>query len=176
MKSWENDFRYDWVSVTLHSLNSGFEVIRNKEDQQPWFDGIWQMEYAENIFGLAFVAAQAYILGSVEDVNKIRESAGKERIEKNKYYSDDPQSLPNGISRISLINSAANYYKHHDEWDKWPTNGTTKILKDAGILETTEFPLYEVATRLLHKGEYENMENLLAIISEWREHILSKYI
>ncbi len=82
MHLYEIDFRYDWVSVILHSLNSGFEAIRNKAEQQPWFDGIWQMENAESIFGLAFVAAQTYILGSVEDVNKIRESAGKERIEK----------------------------------------------------------------------------------------------
>ncbi len=80
------------------------------------------------------------------------------------------------MSRISLINSAANYYKHHDEWDEWPTNGTTRILRDAGILETTDFPLYEVVKRLLQKGEYDNLENLLAIISAWREYILSKYV
>src|SRR2546421_13036673 len=117
----EIDFRYDWVSLTLHALKSGFESIKETEKREPWFDGLWQLEHAESIFGVAFVAAQAYILGTVEDINHIREGKGMARLKKINYYFDDPVTLSNGASRILLINSMANYYKHHDEWgNTWP--------------------------------------------------------
>jgi hypothetical protein len=108
-------------------------------------------------------------------VNKIRESNGKSKKGKIEYYSDDPNPLPSGVSRILLINSIANYYKHHDEWDTWPTNLTGTTLAIVGINESTEFPCYEVAKTLWDESDIENLDNLTLIISEWREYILSKY-
>lgn len=175
MHTSEIDFRFDWVATTIHALESGFANIREKEDAELWFDGIWQLEHADNILGIAFVAAQAYILGTVEDVNTIREDAGKKRMDKIDYYSDVPELLSSEASQILLINSIANYYKHHDEWDKWPTNFTGKTLAQVGIVESTEFPCYVAATKLWNENELENLENLLMIISKWREYILSKY-
>lgn len=171
----EIDFRYDWVSLTLDALESGFKSIREKADAESWFDGIWQLEHAESILGIAFVAAQAYILGTVEDVNKMRESNGKSRIDKIDYYSDAPNLLPSEVSPILFINSIANYYKHHDEWGKWPTNLTGRTLAHIGIVESTEFPCYVAATKLWDENKIEKLENLLTIISAWREYILSKY-
>jgi hypothetical protein len=177
MTSWrEWDFRHDWVSVTLDALETGFARIQEMGEELDWFDGLWQLEHAESIMGIAFVTAQAYILGAVEDVNDIREGSGKTKLRKIEYYSDDPNPLSNGVSRILLINSIANYYKHHDEWGKtWKENATTKNLSQIGIVETTEFPCHVAATELWGDKGCENLENLLTIISEWREHILSKY-
>lgn len=171
----EFDFRYNWISLILHALESGFTGIRETADAEPWFDGLWQMEQAESILGIAFVAAQTYITGTVEDINEIRESKGKSTINKLDYYSDAPQLVPSGVSPILLANSIANYYKHHDEWDKWPANLTGETLGKVGIGEGTEFPCYVAATKLWAENEIENLKNLLAIISEWREYILSKY-
>ena len=171
----EIDFRYDWVSLTLHALRSGFESIREKANDESWFDGLWQLEHGENILGVAFVAAQAYMLGTVDDINKIRASNGRPSVGKINYYSDDPKPLPGGVSRILLINSVANYYKHHDEWTGWPANLTGQTLADAGITESTEFPCYEAATKLWDPNDVENLDNLLSIISAWREHIISTY-
>jgi hypothetical protein len=171
----EVDFRYDWVSLTLHALKTGFESVREKAGENEWFDGLWQLEHVESILGIVFVAVQAYILGTVEDVNKIRESNGKGKKGKIEYYSDDDEPLPSGVSRILLINSIANYYKHHDEWDTWPTNLTVRTLAGVGITESTEFPCYEAAKNLWDENDIENLGNLLSIISEWRKYILSKY-
>ena len=175
MNAYEFDFRYDWVSVTLYALKSAIDSVLKKGEDEPWFDGLWQMEHAESILGISYVAAQAYIVGAVEDVNRVRDSVGKNRLDKIYYYSDDPQPLPNGVSRILLINSLANYYKHHDEWDKWPTNFTTKTLADVGIVEGVEFPCCEASTKLGNEKQSDTLMNLLSIISEWRKHILSKY-
>ena len=177
MTNWkEFDFRQNWVSLTLDALKTGFVRIEEMGEEMPWFDGLWQFEHAESIFGIAFITAQTYISGTVEDVNSIRRSVGKSAIKRINYYDDDKFPLSNGVSRILLINAIANYYKHHDEWEKtWKKNLTTLTLYDAGIDEKTEFPCYEASTMLSSGKASENLENLLTIISEWREYILSKY-
>ncbi len=71
------DFRIDWVTTVLDSLESAFQPIGERGSDQPWFDGLFQMEHAEAVFGVAFVIAQAYILGTSQDVNGIRKSAKK---------------------------------------------------------------------------------------------------
>jgi len=175
MHTAEIDFRYDWVSLTFHALESGFTSIRKKADAEPWFDGLWQLEHAEAILGIAFVVAQTYILGTVDDLNEIRKSEGKSQMDKVNCYSDSPKKLPSGVSPILLINSIANYYKHHDEWDRWPTNLTGETLCNVGIGEGTEFPCYVAATKLWAEKKIDNLKNLLTLISEWRKYILSKY-
>jgi len=174
----EIDFRYHWVSLALNALRSGFTDIQKKADTEPWFDGLCQHEYAESILGIAFIIAQTYILGTVGDVNRIRKSSGKSQKGKIDYYSDVPKSLCNGVSQILLINSIADYHKHHDEWDGWGkgrSKPTTQILAGIGIVESTEFPCYVAATKLWDENEIENLGNLLTLIREWREYILSKY-
>jgi hypothetical protein len=171
----EFDFRYEWVGEILLALETGFVRIHERVKAKPWFDGIWQLEYAESILGIAFVAAQAYILGVVEDANRIRERKGKNRIDKIDYYSDVPKPLSSGISQILLINSIANYYKHHDEWDKWPNNLTGRTLTQVGIVDITDFPCNTAATILWGDTKIDSLKNILTLISEWREYILSKY-
>lgn len=180
----EMDFRHAWISVTLRALKSGFKITDKIAKANPWFDGTWQLEHAENILGIAFVTAQTYILGTVEDLNMIRKHSGKSRIDKRQYYSCFPKLLSNKISPILLINSIANYYKHRDEWteggwaQEWailPQNKeTVKTLKQVGIGSATEFPCYVAATKLWGAKNIENLECLLEIISEWRKHVLSR--
>lgn len=177
MANWkEIDYRHDWVSLTLNALKTGFASIKEMADEMPWFDGLWQLEHAESIFGIAFITAQTYILGTVEDINDIRKSASKSEIGKIDYYKDDKCPLSNGVSRILLINAIANYYKHHDEWENpWKKNSTVQTLNDVGISESTEFPCNEVAAILSNGKTTDDLDNLLTIISEWREYILTKY-
>lgn len=175
MNLYEADFRHDWVCLTLRALKTGFESVRQKANENEWFDGQWQLEYAESILGIAFVTAQAYILGTVEDLNDVRMGNGKEAKNKIEYYSDDCEPLPNGLSRILLINSIANYYKHHDEWDSWPTNTTGNTLTNVGINENTEFPCYQAAKTLWGESGIENLDQLLLIASDWRKYLLPKY-
>jgi hypothetical protein len=171
----EFDFRYDWTSVILDALESGFKIVQQKADAEPWLDGLWQMEHAEGVLGIAFIVAQAYILGTVEDLNRIRESEKKSSVSKIDIYSDVPQLLSNNVSSILLINSIANYYKHHDEWDSWPTNLTGEVLGNVGIRKGTEFPCHVAAAKLWGENEIGNLKTLLEIISKWREYILAKY-
>ena len=133
------------------------------------------MEYVETVFGIAFVLAQTYITGTVADINKLRELRGEKSVDKIHCYSDSLWYLPDDTSPILLINSIANYFKHYEEWDKWPENWTVETLHRVGIGENTEFPCYVAATKLWNENEIKNLHHLLTIISEWRKHVLLKY-
>lgn len=169
------DYRYDWVATTLNGLESAFSRIQEYADENPWFDGLWQLEYYEPVFGIAFVLAQTYIVGTVADINKSRGFRKEKSINKLVCYSDSLLDLPGGTSPILLINSIANYFKHYEEWDKWPSNPTTETLHRVGIGEDTEFPCYVAATILWNEDEIGNLHNLLTIISKWRKHVVLKY-
>ena len=173
----EIDFRGDWVSVVFSALESGFNEIQEMAKELDWFDAGFQLEHAESIFSIVFITAQTYIVGVVEDINKICESNGKAKLNKIDCYNDDSSPLGSRISRILLINAVANYCKHHDEWGKtWNRNLTVNTLSAVGITENTEFPCYEAAAKLFGDDKMWNFENLLVLISNWRKYILSKYI
>jgi hypothetical protein len=179
MASWrEIDFRYDWVYSVLSALKSGFDEIEKRGQEQEWFDGLWQLESSEVIFGIALVTVQTYIEGTAADIIKMRKSSGKPKIALPEYYEDDPNPLPSGINRVKLIRQAANYHKHHDLWNEndWgKRNNDTDLLKSIGINEKTEFPCYETTRILLGDDNSTKLEKLLLIASEWREHVISKY-
>jgi len=170
------DFRIHWVATVLDSLESAFTRIEQKGRDQPWFDGDFQMEHAEAVFGVSFVTAQAYILGTTEDINRIRQSAGKERLTKIRLYSDAAHCGATNTSTILLINQIANYYKHHDEWGStWPNNRTTTVLADVGIDSNTEFPCCRAAVILFGEDRAWQFRRLRKMLEHWRQHLVSRY-
>jgi len=175
------DYRYDWLATTLKGLAESFGEIRRLADQHEWFDGLWQREYAEPIVGMAFVASQTYIVGVVADLGRAKGKCANDLsqfVKDNKigYYTIDPHPTADRHSRILLINAAANYYKHHDEWDGWKTNMTTRQLEAAGIKEDTEFPCLVTAEILFADRNFTNLSALLSIASEWRGHLINKQL
>src|SRR5437868_7716627 len=169
MNIYEVDFRFSWISSIIESLEYGLSNIEERANEGDWFDGLWELEYAESIYGIAFVAAQTYILGTTQDINRIRQGAGKSTLNKLTLYSDDLQLLKKQGSRIRLINAIANYHKHQDEWTGWPQNNTTKDLACVGIDQSTPFPCQQAAIILWGQQESGKLKDLLGIISEWRE-------
>jgi hypothetical protein len=175
MNIYEVDFRFSWISSIIESLEYGLSNIEQRVNGGDWFDGLWELEHAESIYGIAFVVAQTYILGTTQDINRIRQGAGKSPLDKLTLYSYDLRPLNKQVSRIRLINAIANYHKHKDEWTSWPQNNTTRDLAAAGIDATIEFPCQQSAVMLWDEQENGSLKNLMAIISEWRRHILDKY-
>lgn len=175
------DYRYSWLSTILTGLKAGFDEIDALSKQHDWFDGLWQCEYAEPIVGVAFVAAQAYLVGVVADLGRSEPPKGKPledyvRGKKRGFYKDDPKPLSNGPSRIILINATANYYKHQDEWHGWdPANRTVRDLIEAGICENREFPCLQAAELLFDNQDCTKLDTILAIVTEWREHVVNKH-
>ena len=79
------------------------------------------------------------------------------------------------MTRIQLINAAANYFKHHGEWAGWPTGGQgaadRRILRSVGITEKTGCPCVAAVEKLC--GTSWKLVVLHQILKEWRGHLFS---
>jgi hypothetical protein len=169
----EIDWRIELLQDVIIGINTGLAAIQERLDTEEWFDGIHAREHAEPLFGLVFVAAQTYAIGTVSDLNSVRMSRRKPKKEKLYCYACDTVSLKGGVTRIQLINASANYFKHHDEWSRWPTRGKgaydTKTLGRVGIDEKTEFPCIDAIELLC--GSNWDLIALYQILKEWRAHL-----
>ncbi|MEF9672546.1 hypothetical protein QNM99_10605 [Pseudomonas sp. PCH446] len=105
------------------------------------FDGTTSLEYAEYFNGAVLVACQAYVVGTVADINKMRVELGKSRLKKLDLYRQNSRVI-NGYTQVEFINALANFFKHNEEWESWPSNETTKALQAFGIVESTAFHLH----------------------------------
>ncbi|MDH5667404.1 MAG: hypothetical protein OEY86_05265 [Nitrospira sp.] len=176
MHSREFDWRIEPLRDILSGLAAGLAAIQERIDSEDGFDGISAREHVEPLFGLALVAAQTYALGTVSDLNAVRISRRVLEVKKLECYGCDTIRLKGGVTRIELINASANYFKHHDEWTRWPTGNDlgahdAKTLNRVGITETTESSCI-AAVDLLCGTSWE----LIAfpqILQEWRAHLFS---
>jgi hypothetical protein len=134
------------------------------------------IEVVELLIGSAFVLGQAAIAQAISLVKKTHEDAGKppwipaERIEIMKTAA--PVHAGTGLSKIVIINAAANYHKHRYEWaDDWsgPPNSKTTIdiVLKLGLGRNGDHNL-ERALRVLEISPAD-MTPLSGIIGEWRE-------
>lgn len=179
----EIDTRIGPLHHVIVGIDAGLSAIHELLESEEGFDGISAREHAEPLFGVGFVAAQTYALGTVSDLNSVRMRHCKPEF----YYEHDTITLKQGVTRIQLINASANYFKHHDDWpDPWPTSITAKtkmghlIAKNVdtlglvGITEKTEFPCID-AVDLLCGTSWEWIV-LHQILKEWRVHLFSTFL
>ena len=167
----EIDWRIDPLYAVIVGIDAGLASIGARIDREPGFDGLTASEHAEPLFGLGFVAAQTYALGTVSDLNRIRNSRGKPALKNFECYKCDPITLIGKVTRIEVICATANYFKHHDEWPGWPANETTKTLSRVGITQTSGFPCSE-ATELFCGKSWEFVV-VHQVVKEWRVHVLN---
>ena len=172
MIKYEIDRRITPLHAVFVGIEAGLKAIEEQIDKEPGFDGLTAVEHANPLLGLAFVAAQTYVLGACTDLNRLRELHGYEKeLKHDQCRASDPVTVRPGVNRIQLIHAIANYFKHHDQWPNPRSKKDRKVLCHVGITETTEFPCVE-ATRLLC-GESWDMMVLYHIVKEWRAHIFS---
>lgn len=172
----EIDWRIEPLQDVIAGLGAGLASIHERLDAEEGFDGLSVAEHVEPLLGLGFVAAQSYALGTVSDLNSVRTSRGKPKKDKLDCYACDTTRLMGGLTRIQLINASANYFKHHDEWVRWPTGNDrgahdTKALASVGITEKTEFPCIDAAALLC--GTRWELIVLHRILQDWRVHLFN---
>ena len=152
-------------------IKAGVQAVFRRNKEQPWFDGLWMNEYGEVLHGALLVAAQAYCVGAVVDVNEISEGKGLEAVNKIAAYHAH-SIVRNERSVVELVNAAANCFKHRDEWgDNWPDNETTRALIAYSITADTEFPVNEAIVIITTELGYPRLSDLL---SEWRGGLILK--
>jgi hypothetical protein len=180
----EFDRRIDPLHHVIVGIGAGLAEIQRQMDDKEWFDGLHAREEAEPLLGLGFVAFQTYAVGTVSDLNQIRRGRDSGKLTLKDCYACDPVKMKGVVTRLELIHSTANYFKHHDQWPKpWPTSSTAKTRMErliaenvntlgvVGITEKTEFPCIDAVDLLC--GTSWELIVLHQILKEWRAHLFS---
>ncbi|EHA1127913.1 hypothetical protein FG475_23295 [Vibrio navarrensis] len=151
------------------TIQAGIAKLFERNRTEPWFDGLWMNEYGEVLYGSLLVSAQAYCVGSLRDINEIRVSLGLNKLTKEKAYKTHRVKVQ-GYSLIELVNCAANYFKHRDEWiDTWPENYTTRVLTAFSM--DCEFLINEIQGFIDSEYGYKALSDL---VSEWRSDLIEQ--
>ncbi len=163
------DYRAVSLNIIINGLNDAIKVLGNQIDEIHWYDGDWFMEESEPIYGLAFIAFQNYINGSINDFKG--ELKNKEELYKLSQNSDNYSK-----SRIELIIGLANYSKHKDEGT--PYKGTKEILdyfklNYENISFLDESPVFQGLPILDKDWDLLKIRDL---VTEWRKSLMSQSI
>lgn len=169
----------DWRIGPLQDVMAGIEVglnrIQARMDNVEWFDVDQALEHSVWLLGVAFVAAQAYIEGTVGDAWRIRNGKDHVRSDASKEFTrechSDDTALAPGVTRIEFINAVANHFKHLES-PRGLDEHVWGVLRTAGITEKTEYPCAR-ATELLC-GEKWRLRALCDIVREWRARVVPK--
>ena len=109
----EIDWRQGSVREILSALSQG--LCANSQAFDDGRDVDDAIEYEDDLCGIAFVTAQAYITRVVADVNHLR--GAHSPINKHEMVkSGNPIVADTKLTRMQLCDTMANYYKHRDEW------------------------------------------------------------
>lgn len=161
------DYRAVSLNMTIKGLTETITVLKNQINEIHYYDKDWFMEESEPIYGLAFIAFQNYIKGSINDfADSLKE--------KESYYKLEQNSNEGNRSKIELIIGLANYAKHKDQGATH--KGTKDILdyfklnyNDVTYLDNS--PIFQ-GLRLLN--EDWDLFKIKDYVTEWREFIWSR--
>lgn len=183
------DEELNFLKLSLNTIEPIFKIkddeikkmIREKEDVLS--SGL--CEQAEFIVGLAFTICQKYITGTL----------GWIRVEKESALKIGPLFSEN-LTYAQIVNAAANYWKHRDEWDpisfgEADENDFSSVtLRDASKLSTQAHRTIKILQQVTKWSDYtcvnvlyeltKKTENslflLIPILQQWRAELLDFYI
>lgn len=157
-----NDYRAESIKIIIKGLENAIEVLKKRVEKEDYYDIDFFMEDSEPIYGLAFIAFQNYINGSIKDFMGSLEK-------KHELYKFGKESNKYSKSKIELIITLANYSKHKDEGK--PYKATRETLDSfeltyENITYLDKSPIFQGLTIL---NEDWNLFQITEIVTEWRE-------
>jgi hypothetical protein len=122
-------------------------------------DQFGMLDEAESLADLGFVACQRYLSAT----------CGWMKLDKSSSLTAGPKH-PSGISVAEVINHAANYWKHSDEWDA-QKRSTRRERTEAGMKLIGALPSdYPVSCALYELGD-GRFEPVLDSLTAWRDEL-----
>lgn len=167
--SWRKvDYRIESLKHIINALEDSNISIWKRAREGGWYDGGWALEESEALYGIALIAMQNYINGSIKDIFNSSK-------EKHRYYQLGTKITGYNMTEIELIIGLANYSKHVD--DDGPFHPQTKqTLEHFNLRTNKEFdidnsPIYK-GLELLNNNS--DLFELVKIVKEWRKKILEE--
>ncbi len=163
----ENDYRIESLVQILNGLENSISKLKERMTIYSWYDGILFLEDTEPIYGLAFIAMQNYIYGTIKDL-------AETTIDKTMYLKIEPDHKNFSKTKIELIIGLANFIKHRDEENLHkPTRHILESFNLNPKNEVTTSPIFEGLTIL---NEQWNLREIMEEICHWRTKLLFKVI
>ena len=161
------DHRAVSLNMTIKGLTETIATLKNQINEIHWYDGDWFMEESEPIYGLAFIAFQNYINGSIKDFSDDLKA-------KETYYKLEQKTNSYTKSKIELIIGLANYIKHKEEGT--PHKGTKETLdyfklNYENVTYLDNSPIFQGLTIL---NEDWDLSKIKEYVTEWREFLWSR--
>jgi hypothetical protein len=157
------DFDLDLLQQLVRIIDQHLELMAQESVQVDDADSFGYFDRMEHLVGLGFVACQTY-MSSV---------CGFLRIEKPKALIVGPVHS-SGQTKVQIINSAANYWKHNSEWTFEKSDRQRKRIEDTfdlvGFPINTEYPLSGVLTELV-TPELAAFQPIIAVLVTWRDEL-----
>jgi uncharacterized protein YeeX (DUF496 family) len=170
------DTRINVVKGIISPLKMQFDNILEINKEYNWDS--WEMLYAddnEHVVGIVFIILQNYINSSLSDLYP-------DLTRLHQKYSVDKKIRNTQTTRIELIITLANYYKHRDLPSELHKN-TARVLDDLGIKFREIYDednlkyhhsvgsISPIFTGLSLLSEKWDLDDLVNIVSEWRENL-----
>jgi len=159
----EYDFDHDMLVSVSTGLDAHLERVAqyaHDEDADTW-DVLHDMD---NTVGLGFTAAQTYLTSVSRALRMKRTDA----ISRGPKHSG-------GFTIAQIVNEAANFWKHRDEWAEEPTEGsrdkrrarTIEVLVAVGVELNADYPL----SKLLEKLKITMVRDIAGALIPWRDNL-----
>ena len=163
------DFEHDMLISVSRYIDQQLAALWDNMRKHEWLKENW-LDPCEYLAGIGFVAGQRFISASYP-------RSGLKRVP---AISIGPKHKASGWPIPAIVDAAANYWKHHDEWDKDPTTGkwevndlngrAARVLTALGCFNE-RFTCAEVLS-VLAEGELSPFMFLAKHLKEWNESLL----
>ena len=157
------DFDLDLLQQLIRIIDQHLDLMAQEAAQEDDPDSFGYFDNMEHITGLGFVACQTY-MSSV---------CGFLRIEKQKALAAGPLHS-SGRTKVQIINSAANYWKHNSEWSLEKSNKQRKYIEETfelvGFPIKTDYPLSGMLTELVFPDQAA-FQPIIAVLEAWRDEL-----
>jgi hypothetical protein len=170
LKSGDDFFDYDlnFLEDFFTFLDAKLDDLQRRIDESPDPDQLGLFDDGEYLAGLGFVACQRYLSSTF----------GWKSIEKGEALDTGPKHL-RGKTYARILHSAANYWKHADEWDSTAvmTRDITALKRDdelrtirtiQSVTPWSEYTCFNLLAALTNT-EKPRFADLIPILITWRK-------
>jgi len=162
-----HDTQLPILTVFLEYIDTELLKIQDRVDAGYDVSSTGAFDIGEYLIGIGFVAVQQHL----------NESLMNNYLKKNEAFSLGPIHSTNASS-ISIINAAANWWKHESEWHRLgevPRNGERTYNTIMDISNQRDYALSNVLASFSDSKKLSFSESIIPCIEEWSNAVMEDY-
>lgn len=190
------DYQIEIIERSLTPLGEAIsqciQTVKEAEEtnDEDYIDYVGDEEIGiiENLLGVSFVLCQSYITLVVSRIMALHKSCKGNKIDlsttdgtkANIMKLGSPLLLQTEYSQVQIIDAFANYFKHHEEWDKsWNQlpDRSAKTVQILSAIGASQFSTgnFRVAAKKLGNYSYDNPQIFSRILQDWSQAVYEQY-